>query len=92
MRILLRFRLSAYSLPVVLSRTSTPHAQSLCQECDQHAVGDERHMLIECPALQGEQDKYATLFANGACTVQHFVWQVDITSGIAHMSGTALTI
>ena len=45
MRILLRFRLGAHSLPVVMGRrTGTPRAQRLCQQCDQHAVGDERHM------------------------------------------------
>ena len=46
MRILLRFRLGAHSLPVVMGRrTGTPRAQRLCQQCDPHAVGDERHMV-----------------------------------------------
>ena len=27
-------------------------------------------MVIECPALQCVQDKYAALFAHGACTMQ----------------------
>ena len=84
MRILLRFRLGAHSLPVVMGRrTGTPRAQRLCQQCDQHAVGDERHMVFECPALQAVRDKYAALFTNGACTMQQFMWQLDIT-GVAH--------
>ena len=45
MRVLLRFRLGAHSVPIVLGRrTGTPRDQRLCQHCDQHAVGDERHM------------------------------------------------
>ena len=57
MRILLRFRLGAHSLLVVVScRTGTPRAQRLSQHCDQHAVGDERHMMFECPALQAVRD------------------------------------
>jgi len=84
MRILLRFRLGAHSLPVVMGRrTGIPRAQRLCQQCDQHAVGDERHMIFECPALQALRDKYAGLFASGACTMQQFMWQADIT-GVAH--------
>ena len=53
MRVLLRFQMGAHSLPVVLGRrTGTPWDQRLCQRCDQHAVGDERHMFFECPAVQ----------------------------------------
>ena len=71
MRTLLRFRLGAHSLPVVMGRrTGTPRAQRLCQQCDQHAVGDERHMVL----LQAVRDKYAALFTNGACTMQQFSW------------------
>ena len=53
MRALLRFRMSAHSLPFVLGgRPGAPRAQRLCQRCDQHALGDERHRVFECPALQ----------------------------------------
>ncbi len=84
MRILLRFRMGAHNLPVVLGRrTGIPRAQRLCPRCDQHAVGDERHMVFECPALQAVRDKHAALFAHGDCTMQQFMWQVDIT-GVAH--------
>ena len=34
-------------------------------------------MVFECPALQCVRDKYAALFLHGACTMQHFMWQVD---------------
>ena len=84
MRVLLRFRMGAHSLPVVQGRrTVAPRAQRLCLLCDQCAVGDERHMVFECPALQGVRDKYAALFVDGASTMQQFMWQQDVI-GVAH--------
>ena len=84
MRVLLRFRVGAHSLPVVQGRrTGAPRAQRLCLLCDQRAVGDERHMVFECPALQGVWDKYAALFVDGASTMQQFMWQQDVI-GVAH--------
>ena len=60
MRVLLRFRMGAHSLPVVQERrTGAPRAQHLCLLCDQRAVGDESHMVFECPALQGVRHKHA---------------------------------
>ena len=29
-----------------------PRDQCLCQQCDLHAVHDERHLVFECPAMQ----------------------------------------
>ena len=51
--------------------------------CDQRAVGDERHMVFECPALLSVRDKYAALFVDGASTMQQFMWQQDVI-GVAH--------
>ena len=59
-------------------RTGAPRAQRLCLLCDQRAVGDERHMVFECPALQSVRDKYAALFLDGASTMQQFMWQQDV--------------
>ena len=42
-----------------------------------------RHMVFEYPALQCVRDKYAALFAHGACNMQQFMCQVEIT-GVAH--------
>ena len=84
MRVLLRLRMGAHSPPVVLGRrTGAPRPQRLCQRCDQHAVGDQRHMVFECAALQCVRDEYAALTVHGACTMQQFMWQVDLT-GVAY--------
>ena len=58
---------------------------SACLLCDQRALGDERHMVFECPALQGVRDKYAALFVavDGASTMQQFMWQQNVI-GVAH--------
>ena len=80
MRVLLRFRMGAHSLPVVLGRRfGAPRAQRLCQWCDQDAIGTNA-MVVECPALLWVRDKYAALLAHGACIMQHFMWQVIITA------------
>ena len=86
MRVLLRFRMGAHSLPVVQGRrTRAPPAQRLCQLCDQRAVEDDRHMVSECHAMQCVLDKYAALFVDGASTMhmQQFMWQQDVI-GVAH--------
>ena len=48
-----------------------------------HLYFIERHMVFECPALQGVRDKYAALFVDGASAMQQFMWQQDVI-GVAH--------
>ena len=84
MRMLLRFRLGCHSLPVVLGRRDrVPRDQRLCRGCDLHVVGDERHMVFECPAMQTVRDRYPTLFAPAHSTMQLFLWQPDLVR-VAH--------
>ena len=40
-----------------------------CSQCNMHVLGDERHMLLECPAMQPVWDRYAALFGPGIVTV-----------------------
>ena len=48
----LRFRLGCSTLPVVLGRRDhTPRHRRHCQQRDAAVVGDERHMIFECPAV-----------------------------------------
>jgi hypothetical protein len=37
-----------------------PFQQRMCTKCDLHALGDEHHVLLECPATQLARDKYST--------------------------------
>lgn len=81
LRTFLRFRMGCHNLPVVLGRWErVPRAQRLCMQCDLGAVGDERHFVFECPALQNIRDHYLALFGAEIQTMQQFVWQLDIVS------------
>ena len=64
MRVLLRFRMGTHSVPNVLGRRfGIPRDQRLCQHCTLHAAHDERHLLLECPAMQTVRDHYPALFS-----------------------------
>ena len=49
-----------------------------CAHCDMHAIGDELHVVFECPAPQRKWDKLPGLFEAAATTMQSLMWQ-DIT-------------
>ena len=84
MRVLLRFRMGTHPLPIVLGRRSgIPRDRRLCQHCALHAVHDERHLLLECPAMQTVRDRYPALFSPAKGSMQLFMWQPDIV-GVAH--------
>jgi hypothetical protein len=84
LRTLLRFRMGCHDLPNVLGRrTRVPRAQRLCLHCDQHVLGDERHLIFECSAVQFLRTKYQALFGVDIQTMLQFMWQLDIV-GVAH--------
>ena len=63
-RMMLRFRMGAmYSLPIY-NRDIPERQERVCQCCDSGALGDERHVLLECRALQSVRDRYAHLFTS----------------------------
>ena len=40
-------------------------------------MGDEQHLVFECPILQHVRDRYARLFS-GDHTMRLFMWQTDL--------------
>ena len=49
---ILRFRMGSHHLPVEEGRHfNLPRASRVCNLCNTGALGDERHMLLECTAL-----------------------------------------
>jgi hypothetical protein len=82
--IILVFRMGCHSLPNVSGRWArVPRAQRLCLHCAQQVIGDERHLVFECPVLQFLRDRYRGLFGADIVTMQQFMWQLDIV-GVAH--------
>ena len=48
-------------------------------DCATSTVGDEPHLVFECPTLQPVRDKYARLFS-GDHTMRLFMWQTDLVA------------
>ena len=49
---ILRFRMGSHLLPIEQGRhLRLPRHRRVCGLCHTGALGDERHMLLECPAL-----------------------------------------
>ena len=60
---LLRFRLGAHDLPVAVGRFSrVPRSQRLCQLCSSGTIGDEFHMVFECPFYTRVRGRFPQLF------------------------------
>lgn len=87
----LRFRMGCHSLPRdVGSWTNVPRADRLCTLCDSSALGDEKHLIFDCPALQSVRHRYRRLFT-GIPTMRLFMWQDDLV-GVAKFIDECLEI
>ena len=54
---ILRFRMGSQLLPIEQGRhLRLPRHRRVCKLCHTGALGDERHMLLECPALADLRD------------------------------------
>jgi exonuclease III len=81
-KILLCFMLGHSYLPVHLGRrTQVPRIERRCTLCTLPAVGDEHHMIFDCPALTDLRVERAALFIMfrrpAACHVSHFMRHKD---------------
>ena len=59
------------------ARPQIPRLERLCQLCATGALGDERHVIFECPELQDIRAQWSHLF-QGPETMQAFIWQDDL--------------
>ena len=70
----LRFRTGCHALPnVTRGWEGVPRSQRLCPLC-QSQYCDERHALLECPALVSLREKYHQLFCVHN-SMRQFLWQ-----------------
>ena len=68
------FRLGCHALPCIMGRrTQTPRHERLCQMCSA-GLGDGKHVIFECFALENIRDSYRHLFRN-RCTMASFMNQ-----------------
>ena len=69
----LRFRMSCSLLPVVVGRRrrgALPRLQRHCTDCTLGIVGDQRHLLLECPHTQCIRDRFSDLFVGAVSMKQ----------------------
>ncbi len=59
-----------------------PRMQRVCPHCDLHEIGDEKHMVFTCVALQHIRERHAGLFSASIVTMLDFMWQADLV-GVA---------
>ena len=80
----LRLRTGSHMLPNVAgSWEGVPRSQRLCPLCtSQHA--DERHALMECPALAALRQRYEQLFS-GRDSMCQFMWQPDMVQLVRYV-------
>ncbi len=76
-RAIMRLRLGSHELPVETGRQQRPplpRHERLCTACVAAAVGDERHMMMECEATAAVRENYADLFVQPHLSMQQLVW------------------
>jgi hypothetical protein len=79
LRQVLRFRMGCHGLPRDSgSWAGLPRVDRVCKFCGAGSMGDEKHVVFECPHLQPIRDKYAGLFSFS--TMVQFLWQDDLVS------------
>ena len=72
---ILRFRMGSHLLLIEQGRhLRLPRHRRVCRLCHTGALGDERHMLLECPALADLRDEYSPLVAECSGVMARLVW------------------
>ena len=76
----LRFRTGCHNLAIDQGRrgNQVPRLDRFCQMCNTRAIGDERHIDFECPALHDLRARYDSLFRPSITTMRQFMWQDDL--------------
>ena len=85
MKGLLRFRMGCHRLPRdegSWARPRVPGLERICHLCATGTLGDEKHLIFECPELQCFREQWPHLF-EGPQTMLAFMWQDDLI-GVAN--------
>ena len=72
---ILRFRMGTHLLPIEQGRhLRLPRHRHVSRLCHTGALGDERHMLLECPGLADLRDECSPLVAECSGVMARLVW------------------
>ena len=75
---ILRFRMGSHLLPIEQGRQlRLPRHRRVCRLCHTGALDDERHMLLECPALADLRDEFSPLVVDCSGVMARLVWARD---------------
>ena len=75
---ILRFRMESHHLPIEEGRHLTlPRANRDCKLYNAGALGDERHMLLECPALAGLILQFSLFLLSCSGVMRRLLWAKD---------------
>ena len=75
---MLKFRMGAAKLPI---NDHTRARQDRTCRCGQRgALGNERHQLLECPAMQPVGQRFAPFIRSSRYHADVFMWQKDLFS------------
>ena len=75
---ILRFRMGSHHLPGEEGRHfNLPRASRVCNLCNTDALGDERHMLLECPALADLRLQFSSFLLPCSGVMRRLLWAKD---------------
>ena len=70
--------MGSHHLPVEEGRHfNLTWASCVCNLCNTDALGDERHMLLECPALADLRLQFSTLLLPCSSVMRRLLWAKD---------------
>ena len=73
-----RFRMGSHMLLIEQGRDLLlPRHRRVCKMCRTGALGDERHLLLECPALADVKTQFFQLIAHSSGVMARLVWFRD---------------
>ena len=73
-----RYRMGSHMLPIEQGRhLQLPRHRRVCKLCRTGALGDERHLLLECPALADVRTEFSQLIARCSGIMARLVWFKD---------------
>ena len=77
-KLILRFHMGSHHLPVEEGRHFIlPRASRVCNLCNTDALGDERHILLECTALADLRLQFSSLLLSCSSVMRRLFWAKD---------------